>query len=264
LLFSPLPCVPRDALVAGGVRAARYISPHLADLSERFVIDDDAVDEKTLHAVADDVLALVERLKADGTLEVTPTFFEVTTAMAFEMFRRAGVEVAVIEVGLGGRFDATNVIAPIAGAITSIGLDHQQHLGATVADIAMEKAGIIKPGMPIVVGDVPAEALDVIRRIAGERQAPVVEAARDTQMDVAMEDGRARLTLRTPEAVYGPLLLSLRGTHQVGNALVAVRLLEAARAGGVAVTRSAIERGLAGAEWPARLELLTLEHRRRV
>ena len=252
------------ALVASGIRAARYISPHLADLSERFVIGEGAVDAETLHAVAEDVLALVERLKADGTLEVTPTFFEVTTAMAFEMFRRANVDVAVIEVGLGGRFDATNVITPVAGAITSIGLDHQQHLGPTLADIAMEKAGIIKPGMPTVVGDLPTEALDVIRRIAGERQAPVIEAARDTQLDVAMEDGRARLTLRTPEAVYGPLLLSLRGTHQVGNALVAVRLLEAARAGGVAVTRSAIERGLAGAEWPARLELLTLEHRRRV
>jgi dihydrofolate synthase/folylpolyglutamate synthase len=252
------------ALLASGVRAARYISPHLADLSERFVIGADAVDPETLHAVADDVLALVERLKADGTLAVTPTFFEVTTAMAFEMFRRANVEAAVIEVGLGGRFDATNVIAPVAGAITSIGLDHQQHLGPTLADIAMEKAGIIKPGMPVVVGDVPAEALDVIRRIAGERHALVIEAARDTQIDVAMEDGRARLMLRTPDAVYGPLLLSLRGTHQVGNALVAVRLLEAARRGGVPVTRAGVEGGLSGAEWPARLELLTLDNGRRV
>ena len=252
------------ALVASGVRAARYISPHLADLSERFVIGSSPVDAPTLHAVADDVLGLVERLRTNGTLEVTPTFFEVTTAIAFEMFRRAGVEVAVIEVGLGGRFDATNIIAPVAGAITTIGLDHQQHLGSTLADIAMEKAGIIKPGMPVVAGALPEEALDVVRRIAAERQAPLIEAARDVKIDVSMEEGRARLTLRTPDAVYGPLLLGLRGAHQVANAVVGVRLLEAARARGVAVTRAAIERGLAEVEWPARLELLTLENRRRV
>jgi dihydrofolate synthase/folylpolyglutamate synthase len=252
------------ALAASGVRAARYISPHLASLSERFVIGDAAVDDGTLHAVADDVLALVDRLRADGTLDVTPTFFEVTTAMAFEMFRRAHVEVAVIEVGLGGRFDATNVIAPVAGAITTIGLDHQQHLGSTLAEIAMEKSGIIKSGMRMVAGDLPPEALDVVRRIAAERQALLIEAAEDVQIDVSMEEGRARMTLRTPDAVYGPLLLALRGAHQVGNAVVAVRMLEAARARGVAVTRAGIARGLADAAWPARLELLTLENGRRV
>src|SRR5687767_6011003 len=252
------------ALLAAGVRAARYVSPHLADLSERFVIGDTAVDAPTLRAVADDVLALVDRLRADGTLDVTPTFFEVTTAMAFEMFRRAKVEVAVIEVGLGGRFDATNVVTPAAGAITTIGLDHQQHLGSTLAEIAIEKAGIIKPGMPLVAGDLPEEALAVIRRIAAEREAPLIEAARDVKIDVSMEAGRARLTLRPPAARYGPLLLALRGAHQVANAVVAVRRLEAARARGVSLTRSAIERGLAEVEWPARLELLTLENRRRV
>jgi dihydrofolate synthase/folylpolyglutamate synthase len=252
------------ALVASGVRAARYTSPHLVDLSERFVIGESPVDSGTLHTVAGDVLGLVERLKADGTLEVTPTFFEVTTAMAFEMFRRANVEVAVIEVGLGGRFDATNIVTAMAGAITTIGLDHQLHLGSTVAQIAMEKAGIIKAGMPMVVGDLPPEALAVIRRIADERQAPLIEASRDAQIDVAMEDGRARLTLRTPDAAYGPLLLSLRGAHQVANALVVVRLLEVARGQGVALTRSAIEHGLTTAEWPARLEALTLENTGRV
>ena len=180
------------------------------------------------------------------------------------MFRRATVGVAVIEVGLGGRFDATNVITPVAGAITTIGLDHQQHLGSTLAEIAMEKAGIIKPGMAVVAGDLPPDALAVIRRIAEERHAPFIEAAQDVHIDVSMEDGRARLTLRTPDAVYGPLLLALRGAHQVANAVVAVRLLEAARARGVPVSRAAIERGLEDAEWPARLELLTLPNQRRV
>ena len=138
------------ALLAADVRSARYISPHLSDLAERFVIGGAQVDAKTLQAVANDVLDLAERLQRAGTLTVPPTFFEVTTAMAFEMFRRAGVEVAVIEVGLGGRYDATNVITPVAGAITTIGMDHQQHLGSSLAAIAAEKAGIIKAGMTIV------------------------------------------------------------------------------------------------------------------
>jgi dihydrofolate synthase/folylpolyglutamate synthase len=252
------------ALLASGLRAARYISPHLADLSERFVIADRAVDASTLHTVADDVLRLADDLQKHGTLTVPPTFFEVTTAMAFEMFRRAAVDVAVIEVGLGGRFDATNVITPVAGAITTIGMDHQQHLGNTLEAIAREKAGIIKPGMRIVTGDLPAVAMAVVRHIATERGATLIEAAHGVQVDAAMEDGQARMNVRTPEQSYGPVLLALRGAYQVANALVAIRLLESARAAGLAITRQGIERGLAETEWPARLELMFLENGRRV
>ena len=252
------------ALLAAGVRAARYISPHLSDLSERFVIGERAVDAETLDGTAEHVMSVAERLRATGALTVAPTFFEVTTAMAFEMFRRAGVEVAVIEVGLGGRFDATNVIEPIAGAITTIGMDHQQHLGSTIEAIAGEKAGIIKPGMALVAGDLPPEAMAVVRRVAGQQGARLIEAARDVSLDVVLDDGRARMAVQTPEASYGPLLLALRGAHQVSNALIAIRLLEAARSRGVAVTTSAIERGLATTEWPARLELIALPGGRRV
>ena len=253
-----------SALLASGLRAARYISPHLSDLSERFVIGGAPVDAVTLHAVADDVLGLAERLKQQGILTVTPTFFEVTTAMAFEMFRRADVEVAVIEVGLGGRFDATNVITPVAGAITTIGIDHQQHLGSTLEAIAAEKAGIIKPGMAIVTGDLPAGAAGVVRQVALDRGAELIEASRGVHVDSTMDDGRARVSFRTPAGAYGPLSLALRGAHQIGNALIAVRLLEAAQARGIAVTRSAIEHGISTTDWPARLELLTLDNGRRV
>ncbi len=252
------------ALAAAGVRAARYISPHLSTLSERFVVGDAAVDDATLQAVADDVLALADRLRRQGVLTVSPTFFEATTAIAFEIFRRAGVEVAVIEVGLGGRFDATNVITPVAGAITTIAMDHQQHLGSTLAAIAGEKAGIIKPGMTVVAGNLAPEALAVVRRVAGERGAELIEAERDVLIDAGMEEGRARLSLRTPADAYGPVLLALRGAHQVGNAVIAVRLLEAARRAGVTVTRQAIELGLTQTEWPARLELLSLDDGRQV
>jgi dihydrofolate synthase / folylpolyglutamate synthase len=252
------------ALEAAGVRAARYISPHLTDLSERFVLGGAAVDAATLHAVASDVLACADHLRAQGVLTVPPTFFEGTTAIAFELFRRARIDVAVIEVGLGGRFDATNVITPVAGAITTIGFDHQQHLGHTLEAIAFEKAGIIKPGMTVVTGPLLPPARAVLQAVAGEQGAHLIEADRDVQVDAAMEDGRARVTIRTADGSYGPVLLALRGEHQIANAVVTVRLLETARAHGVAMTDAAIAHGLGHTEWPARLELLTLENGRRV
>jgi len=252
------------ALLAQGIRAARYVSPHLVDLSERFVIGSTPVDDRTLQETAGDVLAVVDRLQATGTLTVTPTFFEVTTAMGFEMFRRTGVEVAVIEVGLGGRFDATNVITPAAAAITTIGMDHQQHLGSTIGAIAREKAGIIKNGVPVVVGDLPAEALAVVHAVAEERGSDVVEAHAGVTADVSMIDGRARMTLTTPDNRYGPLTLSLRGAHQVANAIAVTRLLETASRQGIIVSAGAIEEALSTTEWPARLELIRLDDGRAV
>ena len=252
------------ALLAAGLRTARYTSPHLADITERFVIGDSAVDTATFNAVAHEVLDLADRLVADGTLRVLPTFFEATTAIAFELFRRASVEVAVIEVGLGGRFDATNVITPVAGAITTIGFDHQQHLGSTLGEIAFEKAGIIKPGMTVVAGALPPSAMEVVRRVAGERGATLVESATDTRVTAEAIEGAARVTLETPRGRYGPLTLALRGDHQIGNAVVATRLLEAAAAAGVPVAADHIERGLSSAHWPARLEYLPIDGGRRV
>ena len=111
------------ALRAAGYRAGRYTSPHLIDLTERFVVDGHPVSTDALSAVVDDIRRIIDALLAEGVMEVQPTFFEVTTAAAFELFRRAGVEVAVLEVGLGGRLDATNVVAPVATAITSIAMD---------------------------------------------------------------------------------------------------------------------------------------------
>jgi dihydrofolate synthase/folylpolyglutamate synthase len=252
------------ALRAAGVHSGRYTSPHLADLNERFVIDDRPVETAALEAVVDDVLACADRLRSTGVLPVQPTFFEATTAAAFELFRRAGVEVGVIEVGLGGRFDATNVISPIAGAITTIDFDHQQHLGHTLEAIAFEKAGIIKPGMPIVIGSLVREARDVIARVAGERGATLIESAADSRYSAQMIGGRARVTIETPQATYGPVTLGLRGAHQAQNALVAVRLLESAGERGVRLSRAAIEQGLADAQWPARLELIQLDEGRQV
>jgi dihydrofolate synthase/folylpolyglutamate synthase len=193
-----------------------------------------------------------------------PTFFEATTAIAFELFRRRQVTAAVIEVGLGGRFDATNVLEPPIGAITSIAMDHQQHLGDTIEQIAFEKAGIIKPGMILVAGALPDEAARVIRRIARERDARVIESAAGVHVDSDMREGRAHLTIQTPQGRYGPMRLALRGEHQIRNAVVAVRVLESAREAGLEVPDDAIVHGLEHVDWPARLELITVAGGREV
>jgi dihydrofolate synthase / folylpolyglutamate synthase len=253
------------ALVAGGVRAARYVSPHLVDLAERFVIGTDPVSQSDLQSAADDVLDCAERLRAAGELAVHPTFFEATTAIAFELFRRAKVEAAVIEVGLGGRFDSTNVVPAIVGAITSIGYDHQDLLGDTLEAIALEKAGIIKSGMTVVAGALPDAARQVVAVAAAERRAEVIDAWAGARVEADVRDGWTVLAVDTPADRYGPLTLGLRGEHQIGNALVTIRLIESARQRtGLAVPRAAIERGLIDVEWPGRLELIRMPDGARV
>ena len=146
------------ALRAAGLKTGRYTSPHLDRVEERVALDGQPVDSGRFAQAVSSVFEAVDRLQADGTLSVTPTFFEVSTAAAFEVFRRAQVDVAVVEVGLGGRFDATNVLTPVVAAITSISFDHERYLGHTLSDIAFEKAGIAKPGVPLIVGRLPNEA----------------------------------------------------------------------------------------------------------
>lgn len=252
-----------EALLASGYRSARYTSPHLSDLRERFVIGQEPVSAAELDSAGNAVLDCGNHLVRTGELLAQPTFFEATTAIAFELFRRAGVEIAVIEVGLGGRFDATNVLTPAVGAITSIGFDHQQYLGNTLAAIAFEKAGIIKPGMTLVTGILPTEASAVITQAARERGARVVPCFEGTKVETTFEAGSAHLTLQTPVSRYGPVQLGLRGEHQVGNAVVAVRILEALSGAGITVRSRGIEQGLSQARWPARLELIEWPDRTR-
>ena len=224
------------ALRAAGHRSARYTSPHLVDLAERFVIDGRPVPARVLAAAVADVRDAIEGLRADGGLEVQPTFFEVTTAAAFELFRRAGVAIAVLEVGLGGRLDATNVVNPpelLATAITSIAFDHQLYLGTSLRDIALEKAGIIKPGVPLVVGPLEPDAAAAIDDAAARRGAAVIHArAGDC-------DG---------------MTIGLAGVHQRANAAIAVRVLQIVDARGITVPAHAIAAGLADPQWPGRLD----------
>ncbi len=243
-------------LRAAGVRAARYTSPHLVSIHERFVIDGRPVGDEELSAAVEHVRGRVEGLRAAGTLEVQPTFFEVTTAVGFELFRRAAVRVAVIETGLGGRLDATNVIAPALTAITSIGLDHEQFLGGTISEIAREKAGIIKPGIPVIVGRLEPDAAAEIERAARGKGAPVVRAWDGVIVDA--DPGGAGISLRTPMREYGRVVPALKGEHQVDNAVVAVRLLEALDRLGTAVPREAVIEALTTVVWPGRIDLRRL------
>jgi dihydrofolate synthase/folylpolyglutamate synthase len=252
------------ALRAAGHRSARYTSPHLVDLTERFVVDGQPVSEAQLSQAVDRVRTVIADLQQRGLLEVHPTFFEVTTAAAFEMFKQATVEVAVCEVGLGGRLDATNVLSPMVTAITSIAFDHQQYLGTSLAEIAGEKAGIVKPDVPIVVGPLAPEAARIIEDAARQRKAPVVWANDGVVIQAmpAPSRGGQLIRLRTPRTDYGVLELRLEGRHQVDNAVVAVRVLELLDEIGVAVPESAIAEGLATVWWPGRLERISLANGR--
>jgi dihydrofolate synthase / folylpolyglutamate synthase len=225
------------ALRAAGYRSARYTSPHLVDITERFVIDGRPISQASLIATIDEVRLVIEQLKREGVLEAQPTFFEVTTAIAFEIFRRARVDVAVIEVGLGGRLDATNVVSPVATAITSIAFDHERFLGSTLREIAIEKAGIIKRGVPVVVGPLEHDAAAAIEEVARAQSAGIVRAS---ERDV---DG---------------LTIGLEGAHQRANAAIAVRLLDILNTLGVPVARTAVAAGLASPGWPGRLDLRRL------
>jgi dihydrofolate synthase / folylpolyglutamate synthase len=245
-----------EALRAQGYRVGRYTSPHLVRLEERVTIAGRPVSAEVLDRALDTVRRTIGELMTARALDAHPTYFEVTTAAAFLVFAQAAVDLAVVEVGLGGRFDATNVLQPLIVAITSIALDHEQHLGHAVDAIAFEKAGIVKPGVPTVIGGMADEARAVIRRTCEERRAPLYDAASECHARHQRQDGRTRVGLTTPVGAYPPVTLALRGDHQVGNAVVAVRLLEILNARGVAVSEAAILAGLTHARWPGRLDLV--------
>ena len=251
------------ALRTSGVKVGRYTSPHLVRLEERFVVDGAAVDTAVLAGLIEEIRQLIEDLIAKGSLESPPTFFEVTTAIAFEMFRRAGLEVAVLEVGLGGRLDSTNVVEPIAAAITSIDFDHEQYLGNTLAAIAAEKAGVIRRDIPVVVGPVPTEARDVLVSMCEMAGATFIDADAGVRIESTSEDGRTSIRLTTAMRDYGWITLGLRGDHQVPNALVTVRLLEELERV-LPITPAAIIAGLRDVRWAGRLQMIEVAGGRRV
>ena len=233
----------RAMLEAAGKRVHVYTSPHLVRFNERIRVAGRLIDDDALTAILEEV----ERVNAGRPV----TFFEVTTAAAFLAFARAPADAVLLEVGMGGTLDATNVVArPVAVALTPISFDHMQHLGNTLAKIAGEKAGIIKPGVPAAVGPQPAEAAAVFDARAAELGAPLFRAGREWRV----EDTAAgfRYIGRTTHELPRP---ALAGRHQIDNAGLAVAVSDLVP--GFGLTPAHLAAGLANAEWPARLQRLT-------
>ncbi len=232
-----------------GLRTGLYTSPHLCDFRERVQIDGRPAPRETMTRVANQLHATVDR--------IGPTFFEATTALAFGVFADRNVDVAVVEVGLGGRLDATNVIVPEVTCITNVSLDHADYLGATVEEIAREKAGIIKPGVPLHTSETGRPVLRLLRDRAKQVGAPLF--ALDPGGDVRdLELSGTRTSFRMSSAAWGELELSvpLAGEHQAANAALAVRALESLPAE-LRPARQAVVRGLSGVSWPGRVQLVT-------
>jgi dihydrofolate synthase/folylpolyglutamate synthase len=233
-----------SVLMRGGLRVGLFTSPHLSDFRERIRVGDEMVSREAVVALAEEIRGRL----AGSRLELT--FFEFTTVMAFLQFARECVDVGVVEVGLGGRLDATNVVVPRAAVVTTIGFDHERYLGSTLAAIAGEKAGIFKPGKPAVVGGVGGEALDVLVRVAAECGSPLRLLGRDFHVEV----GDSRFDYHGSRTVHG-LRSGLRGRFQIDNAAVALAALEAA--GWLAgIADEAVRAGVGGVRWPGRLEVL--------
>ena len=244
-----------SALCESALRAAHpgktiglYTSPHLVSFAERIRIDGRPVDPALFEAAEARLRPAIERTGA--------TFFEATTALAFLCFAEAGVDLAVVEVGLGGRLDSTNVVAPLATAVTNVARDHTEYLGDSLEQIAREKAGIFKPGVPTVIGEAEPVVTDVLRRRAAEVGAPLVvldEVARIADVQVSLDGTRFRLD----SGRWGSrdLRIPLVGAHQARNAALAAELL-GVLPNDVRPPWEAIEAGFAEVRWAGRMQVV--------
>lgn len=246
-------------LQASGYRTGLYNSPHLETVEERIRLQGRAIDSRVLGSLLERVVATAENQNEDP-----PTYFEALTAAAFLAFAEEPVDVAVMEVGLGGRLDATNVCEPVLSVISQIALDHQEHLGDTLAEIAVEKAGILRAGRPCVSWQAPPESAQAIERVAAELDAELIDARAGLtieseptlELDAAGDfvGERQRISLTTPSATYR-FVSRLRGAHQLDNVALAVRAAERLQTLGFeGLTVESMQEGLTSARWPGRME----------
>lgn len=232
------------ALLAAGARVGFYTSPHLIHFNERFRLAGAEIDEATIMDLAEEVWGAVE-------MREPPTFFEFVTALALLWYARENAEWVILETGMGGRLDATNICRPAATVITNIGLEHRQYLGGSHAAIAVEKAGIIKPGAPLAHGVTQPSARRVVEGRAEELGAPLRRLGRELRVR-RRADGRFDLAGRLWRLTAAST--SLFGRHQPGNAALALGALEDLAQAGVAVGPEHLRAGLLAARWPGRLQ----------
>lgn len=242
-------------LEAAGYRVGLYTSPHLTRVNERIRVNGEDISEADFARSFTDVWECVRGLREAGRLRAAPSFFEYLTAAAFLHFSRAAVDFAVLEVGMGGRLDATNVTEPRVAVVTNIALDHQPFLGSTHAAIAAEKAGVIKPGRPVVSACHHPEAVEVIRRRAAELSAPLIETSQAARIsNLSGPDGRYVFDLALGKDCYPALRVPLAGRFQASNAVAAVTAAWVLCRDGWSVPGAAVAKGLSEACWPGRLE----------
>ena len=237
-----------SALQAAGYKTGLYTSPHLQDYVERIQINAGPISHGQLVQLVEEIKPVVARIPKLTT-------FEITTALGFLYFAREKVDAAVIEVGLGGRLDATNIVTPRVSVIASLSYDHMAVLGNTLALIAGEKAGIIKPGIPVVSTPQPDEALKVLQEVSAERHAPLTVVGRDVDFKLLKHslDGQTLAILNHKSVI---LRIPLLGAHQVVNAVTAYTAL---RVSGLSLSEAAIRRGFADVHWPCRFDVVRRE-----
>lgn len=247
-----------DAVLrAAGYRVGLFTSPHLCDVRERFQVDGQAISKEELTTLLYEVRDAVIQAPV-----LQATFFELATAVGLLHFVRRRVDCAVLEVGLGGRFDSTNVCRPLVALLTSISFDHTRQLGNRLASIAFEKAGIIKPGRPALSGATAPEAREVIEQVCRQRKAPLRQIDVDYRFSyepghvTAEHTQRPRVQVFTDRRAWPTMELNLLGRHQAANAALVVACVEQLRAGGWSIDDRAVATGLAQVAWPARLEVL--------
>jgi dihydrofolate synthase / folylpolyglutamate synthase len=243
-----------EILSRHGLKVGLYTSPHLVRVEERIRVGDRMIPQKDFCRLTGVVKRRVERLLAQGKLDAPPTFFEVLTVIAFLYFRERKVDIAVLETGIGGRFDATNVVTPILSVITNISIDHREHLGTTLKQIAFEKAGIIKPGVPVVSGIESGDAFRVIRARAIEDKAPIFfPYGRDGRLTAEKRRGRYVFRFRHDGGTFR-FSPGLRGEHQGMNAVVAITAASVLDRTWRPLQKKKIIEGVERAEWQGRLE----------
>jgi dihydrofolate synthase/folylpolyglutamate synthase len=241
-----------------GFQTGLYTSPHLERMNERIRVNGQEIGDDAFAETLTRVLALIEVLFAEGKLRAHPTYFECVTAMALEYFARSRVEFGVFEVGLGGRLDATNILSPVVSLITPVDFDHENFLGHSLQEIAAEKAGILKPAVPLVLAGQHLDASEVVLARARELRCPVIETGGAYRVgQQSFENGciRARITeIATGWSVE--IAPSLPGRFQLQNVLSAVAAARVLSRQDFRITEESIVRGIATAEWPGRLEKL--------
>ncbi|NLU09973.1 MAG: bifunctional folylpolyglutamate synthase/dihydrofolate synthase [Tepidanaerobacter acetatoxydans] len=258
-------CAMIDSILrSAGFKVGLYTSPYLEVFNERMRVNGENISDDDLARLTDKVHAAVMYMRENNL--GSPTEFEVVTAIGFLYFKEQSVDFLVLEVGMGGRLDATNVVTPMVSVITPISLDHQQYLGNTLKDIAREKCGIIKPGIPVVTSPQEYEAMRVIEEVSNSLNCKLIKVSNEQAREscetvyyhlISDDEKGLVFDLKTQKNTFPGLKIQLIGRHQLDNAATAVAAIEVLNMQGIKIKSDAIYSGLRNARWPGRLELIS-------